>query len=410
MTEIARRYRAEMVLGRIGTLRIELEAVLAVSALAGIVFVPAIGKLGALLILAAGVALLALRYSQTLALALRNPVLIVLPLFCILSFTWSRDPALSLRFGLQLAATVAITIALCTRLSARSFCIALFCLLGLAMLASALVGQIRSDIGAWVGIYGSKNAFAGSAATFAVIAFGVALLRGAGWHVRAAGVVGTVLGIVFVVLAKSVGAIVFLIPTLLTMLLLMLAGRLSTVRALTAFTFIGLVSVLGALALHANIDSVSEYVLDQTGKDLTLTGRTELWRIAQDLIAERPLLGVGYQAFWLKGNSEAETLWFMFGIEAESGFHFHNMYLSNAVEIGILGVLIQSLVLFGALVLTGCWAVRGGGAVAATFFAMTLMAVMGSLIEVPVFFQFSIRSLLVVAAFIYAREALSGRG
>ena len=37
--------------------------------------------------------------------------------------------------------------------------------------------------------------------------------------------------------------------------------------------------------------------LDLTGKDITLTGRTDLWTVALVQISERPLLGVGFQAF-----------------------------------------------------------------------------------------------------------------
>ena len=124
------------------------------------------------------------------------------------------------------------------------------------------------------------------------------------------------------------------------------------------------------------------------------------------LIAERPVLGVGYQAFWVIGNAEAEALWYMFGIEARSGFNFHNLYLSNAVEIGLLGVARHMLSLLGAAGLTLRWVLRSASAVAAVFFGLTLMVVMGSLIEVPLFFQFSLRSVLVVATFSYARDAL----
>ena len=95
-----------------------------------------------------------------------------------------------------------------------------------------------------------------------------------------------------------------------------------------------------------------------TGKDVTLTGRTDLWAVAFQEIAERPVLGTGFQAFWVQGNPLAEELWAMFGIDSRSGFHFHNTLLSNAVEIGIVGVALQAVVFFGGLGASLVWAIR----------------------------------------------------
>ena len=393
-------------IGRLGRIGLRIEPALAVVALAGLVFIPAVGSLGALLFLAGGVALAGLRPGMMLTLALRYWPAVLLALYCTLSFTWSREPALSFRFGLQLAATVAATLAICSRLSPRAFAEALFWLLGLSMVASVLFGQVRSDIGAWIGIYGSKNAFAGAAATFTAVSFALALSGDGGRTLRLAAVAGTLFGLGLVVLAQSVGALALLVPTLLAIVLVMAVPRMGPTAALFVAAFAGLGLILAGLAVSAHARLLMDIVLETTGKDLTLTGRTDLWDIAADLIAQRPLLGVGFQAFWVQGHADAEALWLMFGIEGRSGFNFHNMYVSNAVEIGVLGVLLQCVVLFGAGVQTARWAIRSGKAVPALFFALTLMVILASVIEVQLFFQFSLRTVLVLAAFVYANEAL----
>jgi hypothetical protein len=51
---------------------------------------------------------------------------------------------------------------------------------------------------------------------------------------------------------------------------------------------------LPALALLATDPG---WVLDLLGKDQTLTGRTDLWPLVIDSIAERPMLDWGYRAF-----------------------------------------------------------------------------------------------------------------
>ena len=85
------------------------------------------------------------------------------------------------------------------------------------------------------------------------------------------------------------------------------------------------------------------------------------------------------------------------------------MYLSNAVEIGIPGMLLQAAILFGTAILSGIWAIRSSSAVPATLFALTFVTILGSAVEVPLFFQFSLRTVVVLATLIYAREVLSHR-
>lgn len=409
MSDTSISYTTRFSFGRLGQIETRLEPILATMALTGLVFIPTIGKSGALVFLVGGAALCLLRPTEMLAKGLRHWPILLLPILCILSFSWSREPALSLRFGVQLMATAVFTLAICRHMSARAFLLTLFTCMAVSMLASLVMGDVRSDTGARIGIYGSKNAFAGAASTFTLLALGVAMMRMAGWPMRLLGTFSLVAGTLLVISAQSVSAILFLVPTLLALLIAMKIHRLGALPVWSVVAFAGLGLILAGLALQANWSAVSAYVLEATGKDLTLTGRTELWAAALALIAERPLLGVGYQAFWVQGHAEAETLWFMFGIENRSGFNFHNMYLSNAVEVGIPGAILQALLLLGTAICTGLWAVRSGSAVAATHFALTFAAVLGSAVEVPLFFQFSLRTVMVFAALIYARDALHRR-
>jgi exopolysaccharide production protein ExoQ len=126
-------------------------------------------------------------------------------------------------------------------------------------------------------------------------------------------------------------------------------------------------------------------------------------------IAERPLFGLGYQAFWVQTNASAEALWRMFGIAGRGGFNFHNTYISNAVEIGIVGVTLQVAVLYGALIGAGIWALRSHRAEAAGLFALVLMVTASSFIEVPVFFQFSISTVNIVCILVFAIRAVTER-
>lgn len=375
-------------------------------ALFGLVFVTVLGKFGALLFLAAGAILLIRHVRALFAITRQNWYILALPAFCILSALWSIYPETSARFGVQLMATVLIAIMIASTVSARDFTRLLFALYSLAIVASAVFGEVRSDTGAWLGIYGSKNAMAGTAATYVIICTAQMLDSHASYRFRILALLGAMTGFLLLLQAQSVSALALLPPALMIQFLLLVLYRLSPMQRVVSVAFAMLLSALMALLILANSDALFGAILEATGKDVTLTGRTDLWRIAARFIAERPILGVGYQAFWVPGHAPAEALWHMFGIESRGGFNFHNTYVSNAVEIGILGVMLQSFVLFGAAVTTGLWTLRTHRTDAALLFLLVVMVVMISVLEVPIFFQFSLRSVIVICAFVYGIRGL----
>ncbi|MFV2053312.1 O-antigen ligase family protein [Aliiroseovarius sp. YM-037] len=378
---------------------------LSLLALGALVFVPVSGKLGAVGFLAAG-GLLILRRPATIAAdCLRYWYIMALPVYCVMSALWSQYPPESFRFGAQLIVTVAIAVAIATRLSPRAFCRALFMLLGIAMLASIAFGNVRNDTGAWLGIFGSKNALAAAAATFVIISVAQMIDRRNSARFRGAALAGAFVGCGILLAAQSTGAVMSVPPILALLLALTLMHRLSAVQKAGIVIFAILLAGLIGLLITANYDALVALLLDKTGKDMTLTGRTELWEIALDFIRERPLFGMGYQAFWVRGHQPAEALWFMFGIDSRGGFNFHNTYLSNAVEIGLVGVTLQVFILYGAAILTGRWALRTRNADATLLFGLVMLVVLISFVEVPVFFQFSLRTVIILCAFIFAIKA-----
>jgi exopolysaccharide production protein ExoQ len=147
-------------------------------------------------------------------------------------------------------------------------------------------------------------------------------------------------------------------------------------------------------------------VLEGSGKDPTLTGRTDLWATGLSFIAERPLQGLGYRAFWVSGFAPAEELWAMFLVPSGAGFNFHNTYISNAVEIGLIGLLLQILIIYGGAIMIGAYAMVRPSASTAMLLGLQVLMILRSFIEVEVFFEFSIRSILAVCTFIYAAQGL----
>jgi O-antigen ligase len=113
---------------------------------------------------------------------------------------------------------------------------------------------------------------------------------------------------------------------------------------------IGLVSLvillysLVILKLVPQLDVLLTPITALTGKDLTFTDRTPIWQIIGAHIAQHPLLGTGYSAYWVdEPGSPAEVFKTLMYFYPGSS---HNGYLDVANDLGILG----SICLLGFIV------------------------------------------------------------
>lgn len=77
-------------------------------------------------------------------------------------------------------------------------------------------------------------------------------------------------------------------------------------------------------------------IASAVGRDLTLTGRTDIWIAMLDLIEKRPLFGYGFNAFWRGWESETSAyLWRTLEWECPYG---HNGFMDLLAELGASGL------------------------------------------------------------------------
>ncbi len=386
-------------------LHISPNGLLCVAALVSLQFVPMMGTVGALGFLTFAMALVVRRPAAVPGEAMGQPLLWAMVGWCVLSTLWSDYPAYSLRHGLQLAITVLFATTLAARMPPLVMLKALAASFLVACAASLASGRARADGEGFLGIYNSKNAMASASSILLLVGLCLIIDRKLPARWRALGLAGVCLGGLLLVQANSVGAagaMAFVCVTLVTILAL---RRLSGPQRLV----VGVLAVLGmaggGLVVAANFEAVSALFLDATGKDMSLTGRTDLWQVALDEIARRPLLGAGYQAVWVPGNPIAELLWTDFGVESRTGFHFHNAYLSNAVEIGVIGVAMQAMLVLGALVGALAWVMREFRAETLFLALFMVRQAFLSLVEVPFFLQFDVGTIVTIVVLVYIRRA-----
>jgi exopolysaccharide production protein ExoQ len=303
------------------------------------------GSLGAGLFLLASALIALMRWQMLLEVIIRNLWVLILPLLILSSTFWSDYPGSSLRGGFQFFVTVTAgviagtfvrpSILTSAAFSAFLSTVAICLILGLKDYLHGNPQTIHL-------LLGSKNQLAELGAYLLITSLSIALVPYWPSLLRAVAGASIIIAFFIVIVAQSVGSSLFLIPAVFTMLALRTLAFLPA-SARAAIFVIAVPAMLTVGLAGVSLLKNEGQVLDSIGKDTTLTGRAELWAEAQAYFSERPVLGVGYQAFWQVENPRAVRLWLLNGVPAGSGFNFHNLYFNTAVELGVTGLAVLIL-------------------------------------------------------------------
>jgi exopolysaccharide production protein ExoQ len=88
-------------------------------------------------------------------------------------------------------------------------------------------------------------------------------------------------------------------------------------------------------------------VLDLLNRDVTLTGRAELWNAVMEMIGQQPWFGYGYGGFWLGMEGPSAYIWTLVGWKPP---HAHNEFLDVMLDLGLLGLAPFALLLASSFV------------------------------------------------------------
>jgi exopolysaccharide production protein ExoQ len=113
---------------------------------------------------------------------------------------------------------------------------------------------------------------------------------------------------------------------------------------LVAGTVVGLVLLVGP-------GTIKSELFEAAGRDESLSGRDELWRVVWHEAWKSPILGNGYGAFWTEGKGrELVQTW--------NPRQSHHAYLDVFVDVGAVGLIVVLLV-FPCTILASWLRVRG---------------------------------------------------
>ena len=313
---------------------------------ASLIFNTMFGSLAALMFLLSGMVFVASDVHGSYRFCKENWILFLIPLWALMSATWSDIHVTAARSSVQLILTTAFAVVIASKVRLEILLRAM----GFAMIIAMLMSFVSSRVAlngmtgevSLIGIFDSKNFLATNTAMSIFVALSLLLNKKSDKASRILGGILIIISFLVLIKAKSFGAMLFVIMSIsLSVALtfyqninLHMSTRRGINRALIA-TFILVMTFIIFSLVHGTFDEFMYSI----GKDPTLTGRTEIWEMGFHIIADNPLLGVGYQSLFYIGNAPAEEIWNLAHKASGVGFNFHNMYVDTTVELGVIGLL-----------------------------------------------------------------------
>jgi exopolysaccharide production protein ExoQ len=285
--------------------------------------------------------LLIARWKKAIHVVTKDWTICLLMGIALASLMWSSIPKITQVRSIALVGTSLFGLYLASRYTIRqqlkllgwSFAIIVIMSFLFAFLIPKF-GIMSSGVhaGAWRGIYVHKNMLgkmmAIGATVFLLLAMDAKENRWMPW-------LGVALSVTLLLLSKSSSAI----GNFLTMFALI------PVYTTLRWRYHLLVPAIIAVITSGSIMSLwlsanAKVLLESIGKDVTLTGRADMWPFIIEMIQKQPWLGYGYNGFWNDWDSPGAYVWYAAQWTPPTS---HNGFLDLWLELGLLGILVFAI-------------------------------------------------------------------
>ncbi|MGE0595794.1 MAG: O-antigen ligase family protein [Hyphomonadaceae bacterium] len=281
--------------------------------------------------------------------ALAAPLLLSLLGLAFASTLWSIDSGATLRRSVWLGATMLFALYLAWRFAWRDLVQVLAAAFLVLIAGSYLVAIVAPGVGtmpvehpgAWSGLWTHKNTLGGLMAL--AVALNVAAAIAAPQRRRLwIGAACAAFGLIVLSTSKTALVAALLGVAIIAACALMRRGPIETLLVSAGLAI--------AASLAATVVILAPDILvAMLGRDLTLTGRTDIWDAAAPAVAAQPWLGYGYYAFWLP---EAGPAYYVREAVRWQVASAHSGWLETALALGRAGVALFALQ-FAASMLRG---------------------------------------------------------
>ena len=276
------------------------------------------------------------RWREVWRLARQCPVLVALGLLPSLSALWSQNPSRSLVFGICYFVDTLFAFFLACELDADQLPVLMNRLLLVLSVSCILLVVFVPSLGieagdgrfasAWRGLFDQRGV--SGRVTLYLLTASLAILPKFRTKLT---LLAILLG--FVVLANAHAVSDWVVFSIFcAYLALQIVNRRLSPRSSAAFLLVCALVAICALTLFVMQSST---ILPLLGRDPTLTGRSDIWRVLLPSVAKRPFLGYGFYAFWLGLTGESK------GIVQQLHWDFgyaHNGFLEVTLQLGAVGL------------------------------------------------------------------------
>ncbi len=351
-------------------------------------------------------------YRFALFRLVHSPVVLTFALFACLSIFWSAAPGDTARASVQYLSHVVCAVIAARVIDGRTFSIGAMVGTTLVLLYSVLAPNYVYDpldgSYTFVGAFTSKNQLGFFASLGVFFSFYYAVFMTRSMLYRAVAFALFCFSASVLLMSQSATSLIATPAAMAAVLMISGLGAFSP-RHRKLFLWIGILLAVGAAVMALNM-GLMDIVLGAFGKDSTLTGRTYLWPEGLKAAHEAPILGQGYQAYWVQGFADAERLWNEFYIAQRTGFHFHNTYIESLVELGYVGTALIVFLFLSTIYACVKKLVNETQRSDALLLAgVMILLVVRSFFEVDVLFPYTIGSFLLYYCWARAREAAPRR-
>ncbi|MFT4111480.1 O-antigen ligase family protein [Silvibacterium sp.] len=287
---------------------------------------------------------MAVIWKPLLDVCTRNWFYLIMPLWAMASAAWSQDPKRSFVFAVQTMILTAFSIYLAVRLKPKQqmqffifvgLVVTLFSFAIAAVLPRAGIDHKNAMIGV-EGIFPHKNVCSVVMISFMLPAFFYKFPGKLGNMKRIAYLAIT--GLLVLATTSRTGWLVLLCCIACAITLRAMRHMTPLQKLLVSFLLVGLIALIIWIATV-----YFRQIVVAMGKDPSMSGRTQIWKAVFLSIFKRPMLGYGYDAFWMGFKGESMHL------ALASGFpglgNAENGILELWLEVGFVGVLLQFIAL-----------------------------------------------------------------
>jgi exopolysaccharide production protein ExoQ len=283
------------------------------------------------------------RHTSVRRLSMQTKLITIYPLLALLLAPISQMPTRTISSGGLLLSAILLLYYIMSRYSLDQVLEMMLALGTLTMAASIVfalalpqygLDQMGGHSNAWKGVFSAKNYLGNMALFFLTMAVSY---RGRNTFLRSVRVLQIVMCLTAIAFSRAATAYLL---TAIYIVCLLILSTLHRFRKKDYFV-VALLLLISFSAAIVVIVAWPDFLFNLLGKDMTLTGRTGIWSAVLDSIVKRPMLGYGYQAFWLGMEGESYRVilvvsWML--AQAQNGF------LDIMLENGVAGLAIVLLV------------------------------------------------------------------